>query len=215
MCSQTTASPFMAPFLLHIQITTVLGIPPASHNAMATRRIMCNWESFNFLPWLSSAASPAAQQRTWGPAQSGAGLPATTAGIALSHAGRHWKQPVTPPWGSLDPSSPPALISTGIFPISTLGVTLALHLQEEPSSQSNMNFTSLYHWEKVKSQLKSLDSQEVTLSSACYPQAKATNSIPDQGSILGMTTSSALPGRDGGEMSWDLSPDLHTETICP
>lgn len=123
MGSQTTASPFMAPFLLHIQITTVLGIPPASHNAMATRRIMCNLESFNFLPWLSSAASPAAQQRTQSPAQSSAGLPATTAGIALSRAGRHWKQPVTPSWGSLDPSSPPALMSTGILPISALGVS--------------------------------------------------------------------------------------------
>lgn len=48
--SQTTASPFVAPFLLRVQIIMkVLAVPPASQNATATRWMLDNLESFNFL----------------------------------------------------------------------------------------------------------------------------------------------------------------------
>lgn len=46
--SQTAASPFTAPVLLHTQIMKVLSVPPASQNAMATGGMMCSLESCNF-----------------------------------------------------------------------------------------------------------------------------------------------------------------------
>ena len=153
--------------------------------------------------------------KTQGPARSGAGCPAA-ASIAVSRASQHWKQPVTPVWGTSDPSSSPALSglfarprfspktwpkkSTGVFPISALGVAQkdrpGFTITGATKFTQQHEFSLLYHLGKVKSRLKSQDSQEITLSLAYYPQAKTTGSIPIQGSISGMTTSSALPGRD-------------------
>lgn len=147
--------------------------------------------------------------------------PATT-GIALLCTGQQWELPASRLlWVALLPSQgfPPKKTLTGSFQWEHLVlaqkncpgfiVTGATKFTQEHK------FPTIHHLWKVKSRLKSLDSEEIMLSVACCPQTKATGLIPDQGSILGTVISSTLVGRDGDKRTWGLSPDPHTETTPP